>query len=66
MEGDRTLFARQDSVEAQWRIVQPILGDVTPVRGYDKGTWGPSEADALVSEVGGWHCCGPAAQPAKT
>jgi glucose-6-phosphate 1-dehydrogenase len=60
MEGDRTLFARQDGVEAAWQIVQPILGDVTPVREYDKGTWGPPEADALVSEVGGWHCCGPA------
>ncbi|HEY2389147.1 MAG TPA: glucose-6-phosphate dehydrogenase [Candidatus Binatia bacterium] len=60
MEGDRTLFARQDGVEAAWKIVQPILGDVTPVREYDKGTWGPPEADALVSGVGGWHCCGPA------
>ena len=60
MEGDRVLFARQDGVEAAWAIVQPILGDVTPVHEYERGTWGPPEADALTAEVGGWHCCGPA------
>jgi glucose-6-phosphate 1-dehydrogenase len=60
MEGDRLLFSRQDGVEAAWAIVQPILGDVTPVHEYAPGTWGPPEADALTEEVGGWHCCGPA------
>ena len=60
MEGDRTLFAREDGVEAAWAIVEPILGDVTPVHEYDCGTWGPPEADALTTDVGGWHCCGPA------
>jgi glucose-6-phosphate 1-dehydrogenase len=60
MEGDRLLFSRQDGVEAAWAIVQPILGDVTPVHEYAPGTWGPPEADALTAEVGGWHCCGPA------
>ncbi len=61
MEGDGTLFARQDGVEAAWAIVEPILGDVMPIREYDPGTWGPAEADALTADVGGWHCCGPAA-----
>jgi len=61
MEGDRILFSRQDGVEAAWTIVQPILGDVTPVHEYAPGTWGPPEADALTAEVGGWHSCGPAA-----
>jgi glucose-6-phosphate 1-dehydrogenase len=60
MEGDRILFAREDGVEAAWAIVEPILGDVTPVHEYDCGTWGPPEADALTTDVGGWHCCGPA------
>jgi glucose-6-phosphate 1-dehydrogenase len=51
------LFARQDGVEAAWSIVQPILGSSTPVHEYEPGTWGPTEADTLVSSVGGWHCC---------
>lgn len=45
MKGDATLFAREDSIEAQWRVVEPILGNVTPLHGYDPGTWGPEEAD---------------------
>jgi len=59
MEGDRTLFAREDAVEAAWAIVEPILRVTTPVHAYDCGTWGPPEADALTAGVGGWHCCGP-------
>ena len=52
--GDATLFAREDAVEAAWAIVQPILGDVTPVLPYAPGTWGPAEADRLTADVGGW------------
>ena len=55
MEGDTALFAREDSVDAAWRIVQPILGDVTPVHEYAPGSWGPIDADRLTAEVGGWH-----------
>ena len=55
MAGDAMLFAREDGVEAAWRVVQPILDDPTPVREYAPGTWGPAEADALTTEVGGWH-----------
>jgi glucose-6-phosphate 1-dehydrogenase len=55
MEGDPTLFARQDEVEAAWAVVQPILEATTPVRDYECGTWGPPEADALTAEIGGWH-----------
>jgi glucose-6-phosphate 1-dehydrogenase len=55
MAGDHLLFTRQDAVEAQWAIVQPILGDVTPVREYQPGTWGPPEADRLTADVGGWY-----------
>jgi glucose-6-phosphate 1-dehydrogenase len=53
--GDHLLFTRQDAVEAQWAIVQPILGDVTPVLEYQPGTWGPAEADRLTADVGGWY-----------
>ena len=56
MQGDATLFARQDSVEATWRIVQPVLGNATPVREYEPGTWGPPGADRLTESVGGWAC----------
>lgn len=55
MEGDPTLFAREDAVEAAWAVVQPVLGRVTPLYEYEPGTWGPAEADALTAPVGGWH-----------
>ncbi len=55
MEGDTTLFARQDAVEAAWEVVQPILDSTTPVYEYEPGSWGPSEADALTADMGGWH-----------
>jgi len=55
MAGDHLLFTRQDAVEAQWAIVQPILGNVTPVLEYQPGTWGPAKADQLTAEVDGWH-----------
>jgi glucose-6-phosphate 1-dehydrogenase len=55
MIGDGMLFAREDAVEAAWAVVEPILGDVTPVTEYQPGTWGPNEADRLTEEIGGWH-----------
>jgi len=55
MLGDATLFARQDAVEAAWRIVDPILGTKAPVHAYEPGTWGPPEAEPLAAPVGGWH-----------
>jgi glucose-6-phosphate 1-dehydrogenase len=55
MNGDGMLFARQDSVEAAWAVVQPILGNVTPLHEYETGSWGPAEAESLAAGVGGWH-----------
>jgi glucose-6-phosphate 1-dehydrogenase len=55
MRGDALLFVRQDAVEAAWAIVEPILGNVTPVHAYEPSTWGPAEADRLASDIGGWH-----------
>lgn len=55
MLGESSLFAREDTVEVGWSIVEPILGDVTPVYDYAPGSWGPKEADRLTAEVGGWH-----------
>ncbi len=54
MRGDSELFARQDLVEAQWRIVQPILDNVTPVYVYEPNTWGPEEANQLIARDGSW------------
>ena len=53
--GDSTHFTREDSVEACWRIVQPLLDAPGPVHGYAKGTWGPEEAERLTAGLGGWH-----------
>src|SRR5262245_52986986 len=55
MEGDATLFAREDYVEEAWRIVDPVLKANTPVYEYEPNTWGPSEVDQRVSPVGGWQ-----------
>ncbi len=53
--GQSTRFTRQDGVEQTWRIMQPLLDAPPPVHPYAPGTWGPKEADALVSGHGGWH-----------
>jgi glucose-6-phosphate 1-dehydrogenase len=53
MRGDATLFARQDTVECEWRIVQPVLDAPPPVHPYAPGSWGPPEADALIASTGG-------------
>jgi glucose-6-phosphate 1-dehydrogenase len=55
MEGDATLFAREDYVEEAWRVVDPVLKAGGPVLEYDKGAWGPGEVDQHVSPPGGWH-----------
>ena len=55
MKGDATLFAREDVVEAEWRIVAPILASTSPPHEYEAGTWGPAEADRLIDRAGGWH-----------
>jgi glucose-6-phosphate 1-dehydrogenase len=54
MRGDQMLFARQDSVEEAWRVVEPVLGNATPLYQYDSGTWGPAEADRLLENGAGW------------
>ena len=54
MEGDATLFARQDYVEEAWRIVDPVLKKATPVFEYEPNTWGPREVAEKVEPEGGW------------
>ncbi|MDN5923790.1 MAG: glucose-6-phosphate dehydrogenase, partial [Xanthomonadales bacterium] len=55
MRGDASLFTRDDSVEAAWRIVDPILDNVVPVHTYAPGTWGPKQAQDLVIGDDTWH-----------
>ncbi len=55
MRGDDGLFASADAVEAEWRVVDGVLGDATPLHAYDAGTWGPAEADRIICGPGHWH-----------
>jgi len=55
MEGDPTLFAREDYVEEAWRIVDPALRARTPVFEYEPGTWGPKDLDHKISPPSGWQ-----------
>jgi glucose-6-phosphate 1-dehydrogenase len=54
MEGDATLFAREDYVEQAWRIVDPVLKMSTPIYPYQTNTWGPPEVER-VAPTGGWN-----------
>jgi glucose-6-phosphate 1-dehydrogenase len=53
--GDTGLFASEASIEAQWRIVDDVLGDTSPLYQYEAGTWGPVEAAQLAAADGGWY-----------
>jgi glucose-6-phosphate 1-dehydrogenase len=55
LSGQRWLFASQDTVEAAWRVVDPVLGDVVPVHPYQRGGWGPDQAAALLPAGQDWH-----------
>jgi glucose-6-phosphate 1-dehydrogenase len=45
--GQRWLFANEDTVEASWTVVDPVLGDVGPVVPYARGSWGPDSTSLL-------------------
>jgi glucose-6-phosphate 1-dehydrogenase len=53
--GESTRFTRQDAVEEQWRVMQPLLDAPPPVHPYAPGSWGPDAADALLAGHGRWH-----------
>lgn len=56
MSGDATLFARRDEVEEAWKFIDAIRQDWDAnddtLAFYPAGTWGPSEADALLARHG--------------
>jgi len=53
--GDSKRFTRQDGVEECWRVMAPLLEHPPPVHAYAKGSWGPAEADEILSGHGRWH-----------
>ncbi len=64
MQGDATLYARADEVEAAWEFVDPILaywknGKDIRMYGYAAGVWGPENADELIDGIGFWRNPGP-------
>lgn len=55
IQGDPTLFTRNDAVEASWRFFDPVLQfwhehEDAPLYGYPAGTWGPKESDVLMKD----------------
>jgi glucose-6-phosphate 1-dehydrogenase len=67
MQGDATLFAREDAVEQAWRIVDPVIKSATPVpvHEYAPNTWGPAESKQITAGLGDWHDPTPAAKEAS-
>lgn len=64
LRGDAALFTRSDTVEAAWRVVDPVLGQAdVPVAPYEIGTWGPAAAARILAGSDQWH--DPAAQEAS-
>jgi glucose-6-phosphate 1-dehydrogenase len=55
LAGEALLFAREDGVEAAWRVVDAVLTDHGVAHPYEPKTWGPAEANALLPEGEFWH-----------
>ncbi|MDQ2825454.1 MAG: glucose-6-phosphate dehydrogenase, partial [Actinomycetota bacterium] len=54
MDGDARRFGREDALDEQWRIVEPVLEKHDNVHLYPEGAMGPAAADRLATDVGGW------------
>jgi glucose-6-phosphate 1-dehydrogenase len=55
LQGSPRRFAREDIVEQTWRIVQPALDHPGPIHLYERGSWGPAQANALIGNGSWWH-----------
>ena len=53
LAGDPRRFARQDTLEQAWRVVEPALQDRRPPATYAYGSAGPQQAERLAPD--GWH-----------
>lgn len=55
LAGEPDLFTTEQTVEAAWAVVDPILRDHQPVQTYRQGSWGPAAADSLIAAHSHWH-----------
>ncbi|WP_394780666.1 glucose-6-phosphate dehydrogenase [Undibacterium sp.] len=55
MHGDTALFTRGDTVEAAWKVVDPVLDSKAASLAYAPGTWGPAAATDIIAGDGGWN-----------
>jgi glucose-6-phosphate 1-dehydrogenase len=55
MIGRAARFGKQDVIEENWRILQPLIDTLPPVQPYAPGSWGPTAAEQLTADYGGWH-----------
>jgi glucose-6-phosphate 1-dehydrogenase len=55
LAGDGALFTREDTVEAAWAVLDPLLAGHQPLHHYPAGSWGPAQADALIAPHGPWN-----------
>ena len=62
VRGDASLFTRSDGIEASWQLMDPVIYGwerepmASPLVMYEKGSWGPKEADELLGRNGRiWH-----------
>ena len=54
LDGEARRFARTDTVQEAWRIVQPALDHPAPIHFYPRGSWGPQEQQEVVGHHH-WH-----------
>jgi len=52
IKADKSHFTRWDEVEAQWKVVEPLLKQPPKVQPYVAGSWGPKAAEELVARDG--------------
>lgn len=60
IRGEAALFTRDDSVEAAWRVVEPVISGlpgvhIEPPLTYAPGSWGPAAAAKIIAAREGWH-----------
>jgi glucose-6-phosphate 1-dehydrogenase len=55
IHGDTSLFTQDESVEAAWRVVDPLLKGDLPVTEYEPGSWGPASSADIMVDGATWH-----------
>ena len=58
LQGDAALFTRSDGIEAAWKLIDPVVAgweaeDGPHLAAYQRGSWGPQEADDLLASDSG-------------